>query len=570
MSKTIQLTHTNHLGDLFSARFRPGAKNVLHTAVAQLEELGFKAVEISHYRGRNDLHETTVYNHYWDIGVRIKYDNCDSGVACCFTSTLCRTLHSRSAKIFDSFGQSVDILVLLEDLLYYTHNGIQNHFYLTNHQCHLCGKMLCRENACRDMTTGILLCRDCYRTAERTKCDCCGNDIITCAGWRFTSETNFAIYEYCYFKTNPNGVVLCLSCSQNNVYQCSCCRRSVYYPTRNEPHGFTTDKLMDCIIEIRECTDYEDEDNNTNYMIDMSYVCRACFNSGQYSIHNDHYYRSFREQCPCLCVANYNTRVNSHSFKPDPYFFCVRHGDDDLSNEFYGIELEIEAEKGAIISRVNEANGMLAGSEYLEKFFYVKRDGSLNFGAEVVSHPATFKFWMENKGLMNPILGLRRKKGYSSALCKTCGMHVHISRDVFSSQHMYNMLKLFECRRLMFAASRRDRDQFNSWCRTGLRSEQQMIRESEGRSGEYKYAALNTRPSRTVEVRIFRGTLDRQTFFGNLQFVKCAVDFTRGVEPDYVTPGNFVDYLYSQREQFHEMMKRMYSRVNKPSIRRTR
>lgn len=61
---------------------------------------------------------------------------------------------------------------------------------------------------------------------------------------------------------------------------------------------------------------------------------------------------------------------------------------------------------------------------------YIKRDGSLNEGIEIVTHPMTLdyhKAQMPWAAVMEAALA----EGYYSHCAETCGLHVHVNRDSF-------------------------------------------------------------------------------------------------------------------------------------------
>jgi hypothetical protein len=72
---------------------------------------------------------------------------------------------------------------------------------------------------------------------------------------------------------------------------------------------------------------------------------------------------------------------------------------------------------------------------------YLKEDGSLNHGFEIVSHPMTLGF-ATNHFDWNGISGLI-KKGCKSWDTSTCGLHVHLSRSAFRDEkHLFKFFKL--------------------------------------------------------------------------------------------------------------------------------
>src|SRR5690606_36382259 len=93
-------------------------------------------------------------------------------------------------------------------------------------------------------------------------------------------------------------------------------------------------------------------------------------------------------------------------------------------------ELEVEREE----SPVNRHAMAKAIYDVAGQFVYCKRDGSLDDGIEIVSHPADYDYHL-NKLPWERILNCLREAGYRSHDPVTCGLHIHISREAFGSDH---------------------------------------------------------------------------------------------------------------------------------------
>jgi len=109
--------------------------------------------------------------------------------------------------------------------------------------------------------------------------------------------------------------------------------------------------------------------------------------------------------------------IHDYSFKPEPIFY----GDD--SSRYFGVELEVD---GAGKDNDN-ADEILAIANRDEEHVYIKGDGSLDDGLEIVTHPMTLNYhkqfcWQE-------IMAKAISMGYRSHQTSTCGLHVHVNRS---------------------------------------------------------------------------------------------------------------------------------------------
>src|SRR5699024_10405166 len=93
-------------------------------------------------------------------------------------------------------------------------------------------------------------------------------------------------------------------------------------------------------------------------------------------------------------------------------------------SRFFGVELEIDGggETGSKASRLLEIANSSGRS-----LLYVKHDGSLDDGLELVSHPMSLSFHTEEMP-WKEILRQAACLGYTSHQARTCGLHVHVNR----------------------------------------------------------------------------------------------------------------------------------------------
>lgn len=120
--------------------------------------------------------------------------------------------------------------------------------------------------------------------------------------------------------------------------------------------------------------------------------------------------------------------IHGYAFKPSPEFHFM--SDESRSVPTFGIELETEC-VGA--SPHELANGWLNRSDS-EGDFYLKFDGSLDNGIEVVSHPRSLASWREFCAVDFAVtLYEMARMGARAWNVDTTGLHVHVGRAAFDS-----------------------------------------------------------------------------------------------------------------------------------------
>lgn len=223
------------------------------------------------------------------------------------------------------------------------------------------------------------------------------------------------------------------------------------------------------------------------------------------------------------CVARYtvvcdrcneNSSIKEYGYKPEPVFY----GDDC---RYFGVELEID-----IGGRDTDfAEELLDLANEGKEHIYIKSDGSLNDGMEIVTHPMTLNYhcnfcWDR---LMKKAVSL----GYRSHQTSTCGLHIHVNRNslgetheeqedaisriLYFVEHHWNELLKF---------SRRSESAMNRWAaRYGYESSPKAIMDKAKKGCYGRYTAINLCNYHTVEFRLFRGTLKLNTLIATLQLV---------------------------------------------------
>lgn len=285
--------------------------------------------------------------------------------------------------------------------------------------------------------------------------------------------------------------VLCGECVEDQCIICDHCGEVIY-----TEDCITDDRIwlcQDCSRDYYhrcESCDRIIHDNNANWHNDLPY-CDHCYEE----IDSD--------------------EIEEYSYKPTPLF----RGD---GSRFFGVELEIDEggkDNDNAYRLKNIGNGQLEN-------IYIKSDGSLDEGLEIVSHPMTLDYHMNEmnwEGVMKEAVNL----GYRSHQTSTCGLHIHVNRNAFgdnqSEQEEAISKILFFIEKHwseMFQFSRRSSYNMNRWsARFGFEKTGKEILDKAKSGSNGRYVAVNLNNYHTIEFRLFRGTLKYNTFIAALQMV---------------------------------------------------
>lgn len=232
--------------------------------------------------------------------------------------------------------------------------------------------------------------------------------------------------------------------------------------------------------------------------------------------------------------------VASHDFRPQTELKHVGAAD-KLRGRYLGIEVEAEncSRSGTMRSEGHDVVRQTDGH------FFVKHDGSISYGFEMVSHPATIEWWRQHTFSH---FGVMAKRGWRSYYTTTCGMHVHVSRATLSPASILKLLTFMrENQHFVLGVSRRVPSRLEQWAAPDCDYTKNLVRKAKDhRLSGNRYVALNTTNRATVEFRIFRGTLHGPAIMRNLELVSALCAFAEGAGLRDMTDAAFVAWLQTK------------------------
>ena len=248
--------------------------------------------------------------------------------------------------------------------------------------------------------------------------------------------------------------------------------------------------------------------------------CNRIIHNNYTNWHNDNPY------CES-CFDDFEDEIEEYNYKPDPIFY----GDGYM---YFGVELEVD--DGGKDN--NNAGRLKDTANVHDEHIYIKSDGSLDDGFEIVSHPMTLDYHMNTmdwESVLHEAVGM----DYKSHDTSTCGLHIHVNRDAFGAnqseqEEIISRILFFVEKHWneIFRFSRRTESNMNRWsCRLGMEKSGKEILDK-AKDCCNRYVAVNLRNYSTVELRFFRGTLRYNTFIATLQLVSeiCRVALTMSEE----------------------------------------
>lgn len=368
--------------------------------------------------------------------------------------------------------------------------------------------------------------------------------------------------------TTQDEEIVCLDCSRT-------CDKCYEVGTEHNQWHMVSGYLWceDCTMDYGSyCESCEEwNDSGVVYISDRdAYWCDPCTYSCYHCRDCDNYYdQGYCEDCQDSSV------IHDYGYRPDPIFHTTS------SNErlFFGVEIEVEAG-----SNIGDASQYAHRLEDME-LAYLKSDGSLNCGFEIVTHPMTHDFYKnEATELYETLNTLRDTYRVKSWGTNTCGFHIHISRTGFNGgAHMHRFLNLVYSNQDLYstiAGRYSDRwakfDDVNtgagSWNedRTEFIPVRSFRRKLNPDRGSDRYSAVNTNNTHTLEMRIFRGSTQPHVIKSYIDLAHASVEYTRTlsikeVAQGALNPEPFIEYIVSNQKLYPELLERinrLYIEVN--------
>jgi hypothetical protein len=366
-------------------------------------------------------------------------------------------------------------------------------------------------------SNGDILCHECVRICER--CETIGS-----------VDDDFRVVD--------DSAIWCESCCDYNARWCD-----------------------NCEVWHTGDTYYAEDRNGTwcdSCWMDALTYCEGC---------SEYYYD------PCGCMDEEDERfIHDYSYTPDLKFHNSNETPTTPADVLYlGMEIEIESPNGEYETRNNAAE--YASNLEDHGLAYLKSDGSLDCGFEIVTHPMThdyFKnhapeFWEVIDGLRNDF----RMKAWSA---RTAGLHIHLSRAGFNNgAHIHRFLQLVYANPDFYskmAGRSSDRwAKFDDIQRYDVSKDKHVktFKHKLARYGDNhsdRYSAVNTLNRNTLEMRIFRSTLNADTIKSALDLAHASVEYTRSLTVGQIVNGalermKFIQYIHDNKDTYAHLISRM-------------
>lgn len=337
------------------------------------------------------------------------------------------------------------------------------------------------------------------------------------------------------FKIMGDKTLVCDSCVSIYYVKCGCCDKFYNKTEAKVASHYNHDDLLPVTIcprcfslnyrECNECHNFFNRNEITSHR-DVVY-CRHCFNLSYESCTNCGCIKRKGEISHVRHTPNSGDRIYKVCDECWGYFGPVTEYGSKPKLQFqgkpphyFGVELEVELENGCKKERGLKAQEVI---DLFGDFVIVKEDGSLCCGFEICTQPASKDEHLIRWGkffdkLPTNLVSFNSKEG-------RCGLHVHCSKKPLSLLTIAKIVVFVnddKNKSYIETIAGRKANHFSNISKKEYAFVHQVLKDG---SRSNRYEAVNLINKDTIEFRIFKGTLKRESFFKAIEFCDSLIQF---------------------------------------------
>ncbi len=315
-----------------------------------------------------------------------------------------------------------------------------------------------------------------------------------------------------------------------------------------------------------------DMEGNFYSLEDDDIICSSCkenyyWNNDENYYQRDEWFEDEDEDDYDDDSSGYNNIGSYHSSKRDlgriPSSF-----DNRKPRVLLGLELEMEVAESGKFNKDERAGHLLdvVGKYKQHTYALCEEDGSLDNGFEMVTsytgldvHKTQLEFFKH------------RFEGMSSHNTSTCGLHIHICKSDMTTLHGAKMVFFINDAsnlELIRSIARRDSASYaklvdkktdKSWLKNTVKNSKHKFNQLKGLNYD-RYESLNFQNDRTIEFRLFKGTLKYESIMACLEFTYATWHFCKDASIDQLTTKDFIEFICKPENKQDTRFLRVYLR----------
>ena len=332
----------------------------------------------------------------------------------------------------------------------------------------------------------------------------------------FTLDDRGAEYSHAYAFENGN-----VRCDTRKMYHSSMLTR-VYYE-----HGQSVVKVLNTYFEEHP---------------ELFETCSEC---GKHYLKADH---MICESGKCQTCEHPDIRIYGYHCWQEGFTPNYVEGEDKNSTVTFGTEVETQGP---------DRNRRFVAP--YRDIWHLERDGSIGDGFEMISQPMSLAYVKAHKDDFEKMFNDLQNNGQKGHDASGCGLHVHINRGAFKSNKAIQRFKamVHGMRTEMEKFARRSSSSYYHYYNVpkNFSYDDISLIDDDGHHVAVN-TANRTSSKNTIEVRIFKSTLNVVTYIATLEFVNNLVAIANDeskliVKFGDLLHGEYIDKYVEQRRQYN-------------------
>lgn len=338
----------------------------------------------------------------------------------------------------------------------------------------------------------------------------------------------------------------------------------------NYQSGWYCQNCTDDILEANEDNDHDEDDENNESRIIHNYSYKPSPSFMKSDGTHSAYVTYLNKDIPVNMFSQY---VNSN----------------ERTTLTMGFELETQYTGESSFGRQIPEQLLKEVNSFKESDIYLKEDGSVYNGFEIVSHPGELDYFMYHfkwKGIEN-----LARKGFQAWKRPCCGLHIHVAKSAFAdTSHKFKFIAfVYKNRPEMVQLAGRESHEYASYdIKRFLNSHRDWV-DDNGKLVRYtnlikmakgedcnssRSVAVNIQNDKTIELRLFRPSLKTETVRTALQFCDALFNYTENIstqdilKKDALKFSEFRKWVTTNNEKYNILDTRIMEKVKiKPTTR---
>jgi hypothetical protein len=295
----------------------------------------------------------------------------------------------------------------------------------------------------------------------------------------------------------------------------------------------------DCVSNRSASCDNCGEDTTDYESVDGEILCRSCYDNISTCANCGHRLGSSEDEYCSRCQRT-DAPIHEAHAKVVDILGRSRYGEEAKDRVYFGIELELEVSHTDGDSSLFQEAATAILDALGRDFIILKTDGSLGDGGiEINTLPCTLKVQREKwEGFF-----AHKPSGLTSWKNNRCGIHIHITRQPLGMLTIGKMT--------VFLNDPKNKDFIKQIAgRYDASYSKVKPKKITDTAGEDRYEMLNLTSNRTIEMRIFKGTLNKRHFLADVEFAHALVHFCRTTSIRYLDTAKFMQFLRMNRKDY--------------------